>query len=217
MREGCHEPGVGPIVAAQLIVAWSHHGRARLRFTGIVSGRGRLGPERDPLEGSDVIGKVRACRFGFLSCLALDRRRDLLQPLLELARCPRAVVQEVSGCPIRVDEAALIEVTIDRFKDGNAAGRLVGDVSDLVLLLARVRPAARPLPGPGRPVRAGYPERLRSSVNDHPPIRDRNQPLSNWTMPNHTRPRDVASRPQGRPPPFWRCAVRIGGDTLKRP
>jgi hypothetical protein len=37
MREGCHEPGVGPIVAAQLIVAWSHHGRARLRFTGCPS------------------------------------------------------------------------------------------------------------------------------------------------------------------------------------
>jgi len=27
----------------------------------------------------------------------------------------------------------------------------------------------------------------------------------------------MSPRALGRPPPFWRCAVRIGGDTLKRP
>jgi hypothetical protein len=56
---------------------------------------------------------------------ALDRRLDLLQPLLELARGSGAVVKQVAGLTVLVDEPALIEITIDRLEDRDAAGSLM--------------------------------------------------------------------------------------------
>jgi hypothetical protein len=37
------EPGIGPVVAAQLIVAWSHHGRLRSEacFARLAAGQGQ--------------------------------------------------------------------------------------------------------------------------------------------------------------------------------
>jgi hypothetical protein len=43
----------------------------------------------------------------------------------ELAGDPRAVVKEIAGSSLLVDEAALVKITIDRLKDRDAAGSLL--------------------------------------------------------------------------------------------
>jgi hypothetical protein len=41
--------------------------------------------------------------------------------LFELAGDPRAVVKQIAGSPLVVDEAALVEIAIDRLEDRDAA------------------------------------------------------------------------------------------------
>lgn len=94
------------------------------RCDAITGGRGWVAAECDFLERAYVVGEVRPHWRLLGARLAFDRSRDLGQPLLELARGPRTVVEEVAGVPLCVDEPALIEVAIDCFEDRDAASGL---------------------------------------------------------------------------------------------
>jgi hypothetical protein len=116
------------------------------RGEAVACGRSRILTEGDPLQCAHVVGEVRAGRRLLTRRLPLDRARDLLQPLLELAGCPRTVVEEVSGLSFLVDEPTLIELAIDRLEDRDAtsslASRSAGEnsndcVSSLAISAAR--------------------------------------------------------------------------------
>jgi hypothetical protein len=103
--------------------------------------------------------------------------------VFELARGPGAVVEQVAGLPLLVDEPALVELTIDRFQDRDAASgfmrgeplggrelerlrQLAGDLSRSRLDQAR---RVNALPGRVHVARLRGNEALRVSLAVHPP------------------------------------------------
>jgi hypothetical protein len=77
------------------------------------------------LKRAHIFRQVRVERFGVTCRIALDRRRNLLEPLFELAGDPRAVVKEIAGSSLVVNEAARVEIPINCLEDRDAAGCLL--------------------------------------------------------------------------------------------
>lgn len=77
------------------------------------------------MKRAHVFGEVRADRLGFARRITFDGGRNLLEPLFKLAGDPRTVVEEIAGSSLVVNEAALVEVAIDRLENRDAAGGLL--------------------------------------------------------------------------------------------